>query len=122
MRQTQVDIGLGYVSSNGVSAACGQAFKFTIGSGVLINTGLGDFVSTNPGQQYISLATYTGGSITTNFVIVNGVLHWYNSAFFGGEAQFCELNNQIYAAFTSAGGPPGCSRVDLVTYSGVLPT
>lgn len=118
-RQTNViDTGLGYVASVGVTAACAQAFTFAISSGALINIGLGDFVSTDPGVAYISLSTFTSGSITTTFVITNGVLHWYNSAFYGGEAQFCELNDHIYASFTSAGGPVGCVRVNLVTYSG----
>lgn len=108
------------MSPDGVSPACSQAYTFELTAGLLINVQLADFVSVDPGVPYIPLSKYSAGSIGSQFVIINGVLHWYNTLFYLGEAIFCELNDQIYISFTSAGGPAGCVVVNLVTYSGKL--
>lgn len=58
------------------------------------------------------------GSISTTFTVVNGVLFWYNDAFFGGQAGFCQIaSGQVYATFGAPGtGPANCNAVSIVVY------
>ncbi|RYP89237.1 hypothetical protein DL769_000142 [Monosporascus sp. CRB-8-3] len=74
-------------------------------------------LSVDPGVRYIDMSSFPGGSISTTFSIVGGILVWENDAFFNGAAGFCQASNgTVYAHFTAAGGPESCVPIDLVVY------
>jgi len=99
--------------------SCSNAVRFRQSGGQLQRRGRP--VSADPGVDYIDLANYTGGAISTVFSVVDDTLQWDNDAFYGGRASFCQVDSEtVYAVFTSAGGPKGCSPVALVVYRGIF--
>ncbi|KAF2964240.1 hypothetical protein GQX73_g9331 [Xylaria multiplex] len=97
-------------------SSCDKATLFGIRGGRLVSGT--QSVATDPGVPYIPFRVSPTGSISTTFTIINGLLHWYNAAFTGGEAVFCQtVDGAVYAELLGdAPGPAGCRRVDIVTY------
>ncbi|RYP74775.1 hypothetical protein DL770_007539 [Monosporascus sp. CRB-9-2] len=59
-------------------------------------------LSVDPGVDYINLSDYPGGSISSLFMVVDGVLVWENAAFYEGAAGFCQVSNgTVCASFTA---------------------
>ncbi|KAK8128502.1 hypothetical protein PG984_009610 [Apiospora sp. TS-2023a] len=99
--------------------SCSNAVRFRQSGGQLQRRGRA--VSVDPGVDYIDLANYAGGSISTLFSVVDDTLQWNNDAFYEGRARFCQVDSEtVYAVFTNAGGPEGCSPVALVVYRGTV--
>ncbi|KAK8059439.1 hypothetical protein PG996_009369 [Apiospora saccharicola] len=99
--------------------SCSNAVRFRQSGGQLQRQGRA--VSVDPGVDYIDLANYAGGAISTLFSVVDETLRWDNDAFYGGRTSFCQVDSEtVYAAFTNAGGPKGCSPVALVVYRGTF--
>ncbi|RYP41337.1 hypothetical protein DL767_001094 [Monosporascus sp. MG133] len=74
-------------------------------------------LSVDPGVPYIDITSFAGGSISTTFTTIGGILAWDNETFFNGAAEFCQASNgTVYAHFTGAGGPEDCVPIDLVVY------
>ncbi|KAK8029063.1 hypothetical protein PG991_006119 [Apiospora marii] len=97
--------------------SCSNAVRFRQSNGQLQRRGRP--VSVDPGVDYIDLADYPGGSISTLFSVVDDRLQWDNEAFSGGRAAFCQVGNEtVYAVFIKDGGPRDCSPVVLVVYKG----
>ncbi|KAI1810697.1 hypothetical protein GGS20DRAFT_162042 [Poronia punctata] len=114
----QAGIG-GFVGGAGPATpeTCDGATPFTLEAGML-EAG-GEAVATDPDIAFIPFRVQPAGSISTTFTIINGLLHWYNPAFTGGEAGFCMVmdTEQVFITFQGAGsGPAGCVAVDIVVY------
>ncbi|KAK7957056.1 uncharacterized protein PG986_006278 [Apiospora aurea] len=107
-------------SQNPNTGSCFDAVRFRQWNGQLQRRGRP--ISVDPGVDYINILNYPDGSITTEFTVVNDTLQWTNDAFYDGRATFCQVGNDgpVYAVFTSAGGPEGCSPVALVVYRGTV--
>jgi hypothetical protein len=56
------------------------------------------------------------GSIDRTFSLEEGVLHWRNERFAGGEALFCNLNGYVTGVFNGV-YPDGCSPIRLTQVS-----
>lgn len=83
--------------------------------------GSGRSLSVNPGVDYINIVDFVGGSISTLFSVLNGMLVWDNAAFYDGTARFCqEANGTVFALFTQESTPFNCTLVNLVVYTGEL--
>ncbi|KAK8103736.1 uncharacterized protein PG998_010769 [Apiospora kogelbergensis] len=97
-------------------ASCSDATPFNLTQGRL--TSGGQAVATDPGVPFMAIRVTPGGSISTTFTVVNGILAWYNPAFFGGQAGFCQVaSGQVFATFGAPGtGPAGCGTVSVVVY------
>ncbi|RYP51161.1 hypothetical protein DL768_003429 [Monosporascus sp. mg162] len=96
---------------------CTEAEIYVQSAGRLQPVG-GRILSVDPGVDYINLSDYPGGSISSLFMVVDGVLVWENAAFYEGAAGFCQVSNgTVCATFTASGGPPACVPVDLVVYT-----
>ncbi|KAI1846556.1 hypothetical protein JX266_007453 [Neoarthrinium moseri] len=96
--------------------SCSNATLFRRTNGQLLSRSRP--LSVDPGVDFINMSNYPGGSITTTFVVVGGVLYWDNNAFYNGTAGFCEgTMGEVYATFTETGGPPNCIPVKLVVYT-----
>ncbi|KAI0542778.1 hypothetical protein GGR58DRAFT_170800 [Xylaria digitata] len=108
----------GFVGGAGPSNpnTCDQATLFGVRGGRLVSGT--QSVATDPGVPFMPFRVFPTGSISTTFTIVNGVLHWYNAAFTGGEAEFCQTTDgSVYIEFQGDGsGPANCRRVEIVTY------
>ncbi len=113
----QVEPGfIGKVDVTG-SSNCSDATLFRRSRGELQLKGRP--ISVDPGVAYINLMDYPDGSITTRFSVINDTLVWTSSAFYEGQAGFCEdYNGDIFISFTEAGGPSGCMPIDLRVYRG----
>lgn len=104
-----------------VPNSCSNAKVFRRGGGTLQKQGVGRPLSVDPGVPFIDLANYSGGSIITDFDVINDTLVWSSAFFFDGKAGFCQVEGgSVYATFTSAGGPENCNNVSLVAYKGTL--
>ncbi|KAK7984810.1 hypothetical protein PG988_002432 [Apiospora saccharicola] len=97
-------------------ASCSDATPFNLTQGRLMSGG--EMIATDPNVPYIPMKVVPGGSISTTFTVVNGILFWYNAAFFGGQAAFCQIaSGQVYATFGAPGtGPANCNAVSIVVY------
>ncbi|KAK8122555.1 hypothetical protein PG984_011225 [Apiospora sp. TS-2023a] len=97
-------------------ASCSDATPFNLTQGRLMSGG--EMIATDPNVPYIPMKVVPGGSISTTFTVVNGILFWYNAAFSGGQAGFCQIaSGQVYATFGAAGtGPANCNAVSIVVY------
>ncbi|KAI0002329.1 hypothetical protein F4779DRAFT_134189 [Xylariaceae sp. FL0662B] len=103
-------------STNPSPDECTNAQVYIQGRGELHN--VGKAISVNPGVPYINIADFPGGSISTTFSVVNGILVWRNESFYNGTAGFCQVNEgDVYATFTQDGGPFNCTSVNLVVYT-----
>ncbi|KAJ4412462.1 hypothetical protein N0V82_008781 [Gnomoniopsis sp. IMI 355080] len=119
-RQTDLSAsGFGYLAAGGNTSSCALASEYMVGSGELMDADTGVLVSANADLQPVALNNPVVGSITTDFEIVNGILVWSNAAFYNGQAVFCLLNDILYATFTAAGPPAGCTTVDVVVVQDV---
>lgn len=109
----------GFVGGAGPAnpSSCSDASGFSLVDGQLV-TSDGSIVATEPGVESMVLrVSPTGGSINTTFAVVDGVLHWFNDAFFGGEATFCQTpDGQVNLVFTEDGAPDGCGEVSIAAY------
>ncbi|KAK7914854.1 hypothetical protein PG985_012557, partial [Apiospora marii] len=96
--------------------SCSDATPFNLTQGRLESGG--QFIATEPNVPFIEMKVVPAGSISTTFTVVNGVLFWYNAAFVGGQAGFCQVpSGQVYATFGGTGtGPAGCNTVSIVAY------
>ncbi|KAK7750440.1 hypothetical protein SLS62_007629 [Diatrype stigma] len=108
--------GAGFVGGAGPvnPTSCTDATVFTLVDGVL-GVG-GEAISTDPGVAFMAFAV-GDGSISVTFTVVDGVLYWYNAAFVGGVAGFCQVpaSGQVYATFSTPDVVPlGCVPVQLV--------
>lgn len=122
LRKRQSDLsasGFGYLASGGNTSLCALANQYMVGNGELMDAATGVLVSANTDLQPVPLNNPLGGSITTDFEVVNGILVWSNSAFYNGAAVFCLLNDVLYATFTAAGPPAGCLTVNVVVVQGL---
>ncbi|KAI1335317.1 hypothetical protein F5Y15DRAFT_419983 [Xylariaceae sp. FL0016] len=97
-------------------ASCDDATLFSLTNGELRSGG--QPIATDPGVAYIPIHVNPTASISTTFSVVNGILHWYNTAFAGGEAGFCQVaSGQVYATFAAPSTfPAGCAVVSIVVY------
>ncbi|KAF7541631.1 hypothetical protein G7054_g474 [Neopestalotiopsis clavispora] len=109
----------GFVGGAGPAnpSSCSDASGFSLVDGQLV-TSDGSIVATEPGVESMALrVSPTGGSINTTFAVVDGVLHWFNDALFGGEATFCQTpDGQVNLVFTEDGAPDGCGEVSIAAY------
>lgn len=121
-RQVQPDNSTtGFVGDEDVPVpnSCSNARVFRKGVGTLQKQGVSQPLSVDPGVPFIDLANYSGGSIITDFDVINDTLVWSSGFFFEGKARFCQVEGgSVYATFTSAGGPENCNNVSLVAYKG----
>ncbi|RYP05642.1 hypothetical protein DL764_003651 [Monosporascus ibericus] len=89
---------------------CTEA-EFYVQSAGRLQPMAGAVLSVDPGVDYINLSDYPGGSISSLFMVVDGVLVWENAAFYEGAAGFCQASNgTVYATFTASRGPPALNR------------
>ncbi|KAK6199846.1 hypothetical protein LQW54_009828 [Pestalotiopsis sp. IQ-011] len=97
-------------------ASCSDASGFDLTDGQL--TSGGELVATEPGVASMVLrVSPAGGSINTTLAVVGGVLHWFNDAFYGGEAAFCQdAGGRVNVVFTEGGAPAGCAEVSVIAY------
>lgn len=116
----QAPVAAGFVGGAGPAnpPSCDQAQQFQVVDGQLV---AGDqAVRTDAGVAFMEFAVAPDGDISTTFAYVGGTLHWYNDAFYNGEAGFCrDSSGQVYITF----GPPdtrpaACTTASLVVYSG----
>lgn len=123
-RQDQPDNSTtGFVGDEDVPVpnSCSNARVFRRGRGTLQKQGVARPLSVDPGVPFIDLANYSGGSIITNFDVIDDTLVWSSAFFFQGKAGFCQVEGgSVYATFTPAGGPENCHNVSLVAYKGTL--
>ncbi|ETS85823.1 hypothetical protein PFICI_03848 [Pestalotiopsis fici W106-1] len=100
-------------------SSCSDASGFGLIDGQLVSNDGGGLIATEPGVESMVLrVSPTGGSINTTFAVVDGILHWFNDAFFGGEATFCQTpDGQVNLVFTEDGAPAGCGEVSVAVYS-----
>ncbi|KAI1878529.1 uncharacterized protein JN550_000711 [Neoarthrinium moseri] len=96
--------------------SCSDATSFNLTDGQLVSGG--QAVRTDPAVAFMPLQVQPSGSISTTFAVVDGVLHWFNDAFYQGEAGFCQTaDGEIQLTFVSeAGWPAGCTAVSLAVY------
>lgn len=112
-----------YVNSEGIiTSDCTNAPVYGIRNGVLTASmnNLVYYYSTDPGVPYSPfIPSLTPGSITTSFSATNkGMLVWFNSEFYNGQAQFCSLaNGTVYAVFQQDAAPAGCLIIQLNLFS-----
>ncbi|ETS77848.1 hypothetical protein PFICI_09910 [Pestalotiopsis fici W106-1] len=102
-------------SPNPVS--CSDAIPLNLTSGQLSSGG--EFIAAESTDAYTPLAaSMMSAAVTTTFSSVDGILHWFNPAFYRGEAGFCQVGSgQVYATFTPASQwPQGCVAISLALY------
>jgi hypothetical protein len=108
-----------FVGAGGsITDSCSNAIVFQQSQGQLIGIHNGEPIAVDPGVPHILLSP-APGSISTDFEITHSLLDWVNSSFFNGFAGFCQLDDEIYATFTAAGGPGGadnCEAIQLMAY------
>ncbi|KAK6221883.1 hypothetical protein LQW54_001103 [Pestalotiopsis sp. IQ-011] len=105
-------------------SSCSGAASFNLTDGELTSSdGSGARVAADPSvDAYVPLAATAAGTmgslIAGTFASVDGVLHWANESFYGGEAGFCQAaSGEIYATFAEAGRwPTGCVSISLTLY------
>lgn len=108
-------------------SSCSGAASFNLTDGELTSSdGSGARVAADPSvDAYIPLAATAAGMLDSlvagTFASVDGVLHWTNDSFYGGEAGFCQVaSGEIYATFAEAGRwPTGCVSISLTLYRGM---
>lgn len=116
-QKRQADSGFVGQEDDQITENCSNALRFRQGGGQLQRRGRA--ISVDPGVRFIKLTDYPDGSISTTFSVVNDTLVWSNEVFYNGRASFCRTPNEdVYAVFTAAGGPDGCTPVELVVYAG----
>lgn len=110
--------GGGFIGGAGPAnpASCSDASGFNLTDGQL--TSGGELVATEPGVNSMVLrVSPAGGSINTTLAVVGGVLHWFNDAFYRGEAAFCQdADGRVNLVFSQGGAPVGCAEVSVVAY------
>ncbi|KAJ4425204.1 hypothetical protein N0V82_000013 [Gnomoniopsis sp. IMI 355080] len=127
-RDLEKRVGLGgFVSDNPANpnpSDCSAAtiFELQIGGGVLLDLALPLFTEAgDPFAEFRSTGAPPADAISTTFNGVDGgVLSWANTAFFGGEAAFCQVpaTGQVYSTFQgNLNVPPGCVTVQLRIYA-----
>ncbi|KAF3001085.1 hypothetical protein E8E14_004106 [Neopestalotiopsis sp. 37M] len=97
--------------------SCSNAVPLNLTSGQLSSGG--EFIAADTTDAYIALtASIMTAAITTTFSSVDGILHWFNPAFYQGEAGFCQVSSgQIYATFVpQSQWPQGCVAISLALY------
>ncbi|KAH6653815.1 aspartic peptidase domain-containing protein [Truncatella angustata] len=96
-------------------SSCSSASNFRLTNGQLISGG--QIVNTEPGIAFMPLRVSPYGSINNTFVVVGNALHWFNDAFSGGEAGFCQMSDeQVVVTFAEIGVPADCVPVSLAIY------
>jgi hypothetical protein len=106
-----------YISANGnTTGDCNAAAPFIVSSGQLSSNGR--WVSTTGLVPHSPLAVSSYiAAISTTFSVMNGsTLAWNNTAFTGGHALFCVMENTVEAAYNGQ-LPAGCAQV----YVGYVP-
>ncbi|KAJ0146215.1 hypothetical protein CTA2_935, partial [Colletotrichum tanaceti] len=96
---------------------CNLAAVFRIGAGGTLTIG-GTPLLINPEAPFVALRANSAGSVAATFTTNNGQFAWFNSAFFNGQAGFCQdSSGQVYATFrypsVAANVPAGCTPVAL---------
>ncbi|KAI1263874.1 hypothetical protein F5Y18DRAFT_393011 [Xylariaceae sp. FL1019] len=107
----------GFIAGAGPSNSdsCDEADLFGVTDGQLLNGG--EPIAVDAGVDYIPFKVNPEADISTTFSIVNGLLHWYNDEFSGGEAGFCQTpDGNVYITFAPNAGPADCAIVNVVTY------
>jgi hypothetical protein len=102
-----------YIDSNGnTTNDCGAASPFIVSNGQLLSKGY--FVSTTGLVPYspLTVSSYVSAISTTFSVMSGSTLAWNNTAFTGGHALFCVMDNTVEAVF-SGQLPAGCAQVYL---------
>jgi hypothetical protein len=89
---------------------CGRQATFVLSDGRL--TSQGDLLSVPDGQFGPFTPIEPAGPIDRTFSLEEGVLHWRNQAFTGGEALFCNLGGFVTAVFNGI-YPDQCSPIRL---------
>lgn len=119
-RQTEVvSTGeLGYISAGGTTGSCAAARQFAVQNGQLLDVATGTAIAAGANLQSINLNDPVAGTYSTTFALIGGVLVWTNDLFYNGAAVFCLLDGVLYASFTAAGPPAGCTVVNLVVVQG----
>lgn len=101
--------------------SCNESSIFLFGGEKLISSGQPIATNPNVGSIKFGAASATpGGSISTTFSIVGGLLQWSNETFYLGEASFCQdATGEVFANFVSPESwPADCAAVNLVVYQG----
>lgn len=114
-----IDLEAGYISATGMTGVCAAANSYSFSNGQLLDVVSGILVSANVDLSPSNLNNPGAKSISTTFVIENGILLWRNPAFYNGAAVFCLLNSVVYAIFDRTGPPAGCTTIVLVAISGL---
>ncbi|KAK7934728.1 hypothetical protein PG985_000223 [Apiospora marii] len=110
----------GFIDVVGTVETCSDGTPFNITTeGQLTSDGRA--VGARFGDIFIPLAPRDDGiDISTEFVVVDSVLHWQNAAFSGGEARFCQVgggSGQVYATFAERDTwPPDCDSISIIVY------
>jgi len=96
---------------------CTLATPFSFIDGTLSSGG--ELISTDPGIAYQPFWTNpTVGAISTTFALQDGLLVWYNAAFVGVFADFCQDDGgQVWVVFDGVAPPFACAPVDLVAFA-----
>ncbi|KAK7995882.1 hypothetical protein PG991_015349 [Apiospora marii] len=114
----------GFIDVVGTVETCSDGTPFNITTeGQLTSDGRA--VGARFGDIFIPLAPRDDGiDISTEFVVVDSVLHWQNAAFSGGEARFCQVgggSGQVYATFAERDTwPPDCDSISIIVYKGKM--
>ncbi|KAI1392379.1 uncharacterized protein F4822DRAFT_390838 [Hypoxylon trugodes] len=99
---------------------CTRATPFHLKSGQLSNSADGQFISTKKDISFQPFsASSRQGPIATTFSVVNGRLHWYDSAFYQGRARYCRVasSGQVYIVFhIDKTWPDRCEEVDIAVH------
>jgi hypothetical protein len=95
---------------------CRQALVFTLTDGVL-SSSLGN-LGTFTGSLFQALTPGDDFDIREVFSVINGELNWFNPAFLGSRASFCQVSgDQIYATFsTPSTFPDNCTPITLKVF------
>jgi hypothetical protein len=100
-----------YIDANGrMISDCSAAVSFTTTNGQLFTNG--HVISTTGLVPYSPLvASPFVAAISTTFSVMNGsTLSWNNTAFTGGSALFCIMDNTVQAVYNGQ-LPSGCAQV-----------
>ena len=107
------DTGPSYISLSGLTTRdCRDAATYIITQGAQLMSG-GESLSTT---GLVSNAPFAPASkvaaISTTFSVIDGVLHWNNTAFVGNQALFCQTGSTVDAVFDGQ-LPNDCAPVTL---------